>query len=116
MTSLRGPLLAMRIARLIAARDGRDGLAERDLVEAAALVLGPRATRMPVPEQPAEASEPPPDDRGSPQEENPPEPDGDAAGSEQQAESPSLDDVVLAAARAAIPPGLLAALAAGQAP
>ncbi|MCJ2105486.1 VWA domain-containing protein [Methylobacterium sp. E-041] len=116
VTSLRGPLLAVRIARLIAARDGRDGLAERDLVEAAALVLGPRATRMPVPEQPAEASEPPPDDRGSPQEENPPEPDGDAAGSEQQAESPNLDDVVLAAARAAIPPGMLAALAAGQAP
>ena len=34
----------------------------------------------------------------------------------QQAEPPSLDDVVLAAALAAIPPGLLAALAAGQAP
>ncbi|TXM71070.1 magnesium chelatase subunit D [Methylobacterium sp. WL12] len=116
VASLRGPLLAVRIARLIAACDGRSVLAEPDLAEAARFVLGPRATRMPAPEQPGDDAEPPPP-QASPEDDRPPDASADEAASElQQAEPPSLDDVVLAAALAAIPPGLLAALAAGQAP
>ena len=116
VASLRGPLLAVRIARLIAACDGRSVLAEPDLAEAARRVLGPRATRMPAPEQPSDAPEPP-QQQASPGDERPPDTSADEATSEpQRAEPPSLDDVVLAAALAAIPPGLLAALASGQAP
>ncbi|MFD1304223.1 magnesium chelatase ATPase subunit D, partial [Methylobacterium marchantiae] len=47
VASLRGPLLALRVARLIAALDGRSDLRESDAVEAAGLVLAPRATRLP---------------------------------------------------------------------
>jgi magnesium chelatase subunit D len=73
---------------------------------AAALVLAPRATRVPVddpdPEQAPEPPEHPPDgtDRGD-------------APSDETAQA--LDDRVLAAAAAAIPPGLLLRLAAGAA-
>ncbi|MEQ4600013.1 MAG: magnesium chelatase ATPase subunit D, partial [Methylobacteriaceae bacterium] len=64
IASLRAPLLALRIARLIAGEAGRDEPSETDLIEAARLVLAPRATRLPAPRQPAEpepADPPPPE-------------------------------------------------------
>ncbi|WP_375464918.1 magnesium chelatase subunit D [uncultured Methylobacterium sp.] len=113
VASLRGPLLALRIARLIAARDGRVILAEADIVEAARLVLAPRATRRPAVEAPGDDAEPEPDREPSPQADTPPEPRDDAGAEPRDNREPSLDDVVLAAVQAAIPPGLLATLAAG---
>ncbi|MEA1830677.1 magnesium chelatase subunit D [Methylobacterium durans] len=97
VASLRAPILALRIARLAAALDGAREPEETHAVEAAALVLAPRATRLPEPR--AEAA-----DR--------PEPGSTDAPTERDggADRP-LDDVVLAAIRAAIPPGLLALLA-----
>jgi magnesium chelatase subunit D len=107
--SSRAAMLALRVARAAAALAGRGAIATEDAECAARLVLAPRATRLP-------ASDPPPADAEAPQPE-PPESGGetdndDAAG---DADRP-LDEVVLQAAAAALPPGLLAALAAGRAP
>ncbi len=105
--SVRGPLLALKAARASAALFGRDGVDADDLTLAARLVLGPRATRLPA-ESPDTVPDPP---------EPPPEPpDGEPppdAEDEPATEEPPLDDLVLEAARAAIPEGLLAMLKLG---
>ena len=113
--SMRPTLLALRVARAHAALAGRDDAVAEDAAVAARLVLAPRATRIPVPPEPpadeAEAEPPPP----------PPEPPADtppdAHPEESRTEEPQgpLDDVVLQAALAALPPGLLARLKAEQA-
>jgi magnesium chelatase subunit D len=110
IASLRAPVLALEAARAAAALGGRAEVSEADAITAARLVLAPRATRMPSPpaeeqaeedtEQREDGSEPPPRD--------------DEAGEESEQPDPqSLADLVLAAAVAAVPPGLLASLAAG---
>ena len=102
VASLRAPLFALRAARAVAAFRGALEIEDEDIELAAALVLGPRATRAP-----AEAEPPPPDDA-------PAEPNEGREGEDQTPRE--LEDRVLEAARAAIPPGLLASLAAGRAP
>ncbi len=96
VASLRAPLLALRVARLL----GEDGGIRQSALEAAArLVLAPRATRLPVPPEPP----PPPSDEAEasdPQERE---------GSGEQ----SIGDMLVEAAAAALPPGVLAAMAAG---
>ncbi|MBB3905040.1 magnesium chelatase subunit D [Methylobacterium brachythecii] len=109
IVSLRAPLLAARIARLVARLDGRAGLTEADLVEAARLVLAPRATRLPA-SDPSEAPEPRFEEGAGPAPNDSPM-DGEAP--ESEAQSKNLDEIVLEAARAAIPPNLLAQLLAG---
>ncbi|SFU32736.1 magnesium chelatase subunit D [Methylobacterium sp. UNCCL125] len=102
IASLRGPILAVRVARALAG-DGPIGRAE--IVAAGRLVLAPRATRLPAPEEPRpETAEAPPAD--APQEQPRAETTDPSA-----AETP--DDVVLEAVRAAIPPNLLDQLLAG---
>ena len=126
VASLRAPLLALRVARAAAALAGADSAGEDHAVLAARLVLAPRATRLPAPpdsepppdQAPAEATPPEPQnteadaktDAGAPAEPPPPEPSPE---SEPSAEA--LAELVLAAAQAAIPPGLLAALQIGRA-
>lgn len=104
--SARALLFADSTARAHAALHGRDVATEDDLATAARLVLAPRATRLPP------AAEPPPDQIG--------QPDAPAHGdqSEDDVREPGEtmpDELVLAAALAAIPPDLLARLAAGGA-
>jgi len=58
--SLRPPLMALRLACVCAALEGRDAVEPSDLQLAARLVLGPRATRMPAQPQDEEQEPPPP--------------------------------------------------------
>jgi magnesium chelatase subunit D len=103
----RAPLFALRAARAAARCAGRDVISDEDLMLAARLVLAPRATRLPA-EQPDDAPPPPPE----PQPPDAPPPD---AGDRDQPEGENrpLDDVVLEAALAALPKGVLAQIAAG---
>jgi magnesium chelatase subunit D len=102
VASLRGPILAARVARALAA-GGPIGGAE--VTAAARLVLAPRATRLPAPEAEPEAAEAPPD--------HPPD-DRPADDPADRAAGDAPDDVVLESVRAAIPPHLLDQLLAGR--
>jgi magnesium chelatase subunit D len=115
IASLRACQLAARSARISAALHGRRQVAEEDLQIAARLVLAPRATLLPLPE----TAEQEPAER-EPAAAPPPTPDGDPAGAADdgapqdqaaaQAQDQPLEDRVLEAAVAAIPPQLLARL------
>ena len=138
--SLRGSLLALRAARASAALDARDTVSPDDASLAARLVLSPRATRLPAaPPDESDASDEP-DSTPEDQSDDQPEPAPDADQPEQTpppeeltdnpAENPqtdddtppekdpdqpdpdmSLDELILEAAKASIPAGLLARLA-----
>lgn len=117
--SARIPLLAVRVARASAALDGRLSVEQQDAIIAARLVLAPRAsvTQGPGAEQ-AESN--PHDEPDNPSDSQDPSgnqpPDDPQTSDDDSAQSPSaertdpLKDVVLQAARAAIPAGLLARL------
>ena len=104
--SARASQQALCAARVVAALHGRSVAVADDASLAARLVLAPRATRLP----------PPPSDDAAPPEPPaaPQEPERAAADDDEQVDlEQALDDQVIAAAQAAIPPGLLALLAAG---
>jgi magnesium chelatase subunit D len=101
ITSLRAPLLALAAARAAAALRGGDGVEDADLRLAAELVFGHRALPQPESAPPEDTPEPPP-------------PDSDSTNNTRQ-DTDIPDEVLIAAARAALPPDLLAALNAGRA-
>jgi magnesium chelatase subunit D len=100
---LRPLLHAGSAARAHAALHRRAATTQRDLATAARLVLAPRATRLP----PEPEHEPQPEQAHQPDESQPDADDRSTAEGQ---------DVVLEAALAALPPDLLARLAAGAAP
>lgn len=104
--SLRAPLQALAVARASAALMGADSIEEMDILTAIELVLAPRATQMP--EAPADQEDdtppPPPEDQ----------PDTPEDQGENLTEMPPVE-VLLEAAKAMLPPDLLARLAAGKA-
>jgi len=105
VASPRALLMALRAARAAAALDGRAVAGEDDAVLAGRLVLAPRATQVPAPEQP---------EVDAPEDEVPDETPPDAGGAGEDGAA-ALGEIVLEAAQAAIPAGLLAQLAAGGA-
>lgn len=104
--SMRAPLLALRLACVHAAIHDREFLEEEDLRMAAQMVLSPRATRMPSNQEaetaPPSEPPPPPDasniEQDAAQEDTPPPP---------TTEPESLEDTIMAAALASLPPKLL---------
>jgi magnesium chelatase subunit D len=103
IVSLRAPLLALRVACASAALSGHAAVEQDDIALAARLVLAPRALVFP------QAQEPPPQD------EQPPEPKSDesqddSADQDEPDLDRALDEVILAAVQAALPPDVLAAL------
>ena len=116
--SLRAISLALRAACAACALRGADAVEEEDVMTAARFVLAPRATMFPTSEPPQEEEQPdeseskPEDDA---QEAQPPETPPDNKEPQDNQELPDLTDLVLAAALAAIPPGLLAQIQAGRA-
>lgn len=106
--SLRALIHTGAAARGLAALAGRSVTNTSDHAGAVRLVLAPRATRLP----PQEAPETPPP-------EEPPAPDGspeDQSNTDRQQPEPDLSEILVEAARAAIPAGLLEQLAQGKAP
>ena len=107
VSSLRACSLALSAARASAAFDDNDCCNDDDAQIAASLVLAPRATQLPHEDDDTEADDAPPEPQQSPAENDSPSPL-----SQQQA----MEDRVLDAAQAAIPPNLLAALISGIKP
>ncbi|WP_426027636.1 magnesium chelatase subunit D [Brevundimonas sp. TWP2-3-4b2] len=103
--SLRAPWLALRTAQALASLEGRDTIEESDLSMAARLVLSPRATRD-LALQPEVANTP--DDEVGEQPDEQSANDHDDVEAEVDAPEPSLNDMVLEAARAALPEELKA--------
>jgi magnesium chelatase subunit D len=105
VASLRPLLFAGEAARTHAALHGRNEATRDDLAAAVRLVLAPRATQLPEPqEQPPEPpSEAPPDS-------------GETSDKDSDRSDQPLDDMLVEAAAAAIPADLLAQLTRGNAP
>lgn len=100
--SLRAVRAALRVARCLAALDGRRATNDADVSTAAALVLAPRATRLPAPPpdaaNDAEPPPPPPDDAHDDSQRDDAEPD--------EQDVRELEERVIAAIAAALPLGL----------
>ena len=99
--SPRAVLLALNAARAAAALDGREVVEKADAELAARLVLAPRATMAPPPPESDEApQEPPPPEQNQ---DEPPPPDEQAP----MPDPKELEELLLAAAAANLPPHLL---------
>jgi magnesium chelatase subunit D len=121
LQSLRAPWQAWRAACASAAIGGRDEVSQADVELAARLVLAPRARALPRSQEQAESapepesSAPAEPDQPQPQPRSQPQPESAEAASTEPSEAEQhakdLQEQMIAATQAAIPPGLLASLA-----
>jgi len=130
IASERAPRFALWTARALAALDERGSIDEGDVALAAQLVLAPRATRMPAPND-ADEPEPPPEQQPPeppPEQQQPPEtpppeqpqeepeppaeeaPDASDTPPPESEDDRQMEDRLVEAVTSAIPPELLAAL------
>ncbi|WVN41497.1 magnesium chelatase subunit D [beta proteobacterium MWH-UniP1] len=109
--SIRAVILARRAAELAGKWFGHAHTEKEDVALAARLVLSPRATMMPMDPQEAPPEEPPPPEDSQ---EPPPDDQNDQDESKPQEDLENLEDVILEAAKAAIPAGLLEQLLSDQ--
>jgi magnesium chelatase subunit D len=108
--SIRTSIFARRAAELAGQLFGRNTVTQEDAALAARIVLSPRATILPVdPNQ--EQEDPPPEPPPENQDQND---ENDSPENPTEQEIQELEDVILEAARAAIPAGLLAQLLSDQ--
>ena len=101
---LRAPLFALRAARAAAALAGHAVVTKADAGLAARLVLAPRAMTVPMDDDAQPPPEPPPE---------PPPPDAETPKDDQPERGPDqqeLQEMLVAAAKAALPTGLLETL------
>ena len=101
--SARAPLLALACARAHAALRGGDGLSDADLEVAVTLTLAHRATALPADTPPDQDDTPPP-----------PQDQPEQGADQDQSEQDIPDDLLIEAARTALPPNLLARLQAAR--
>ena len=100
--SLRAPLLARRVARAACALRGASVVEDADLEIAASYVFAPRATCLPAQEEERPEPQEPQSEKDRDQ--------SDAQNDNQSHDQQTLEDVVIDAVRAALPPDLLAKL------
>lgn len=106
--SIRPLVFAERAARSHAAMAGRANVEDQDIEAAIRLVMAPRATQMPdfeeaQPEQPPEPPPEPPEQKPESQSDDKPDSNDD----DQTRQDIPLEDILLDAAAAAIPPNIL---------
>jgi magnesium chelatase subunit D len=102
IVSLRAPLLAIRVACTSAALAAHDAIEPKDIALAARLVLAPRALVFPQEHDPGQPE---------PQPEQPSDHPADEGAEKESPESNrALEEIILAAVQAALPPDVLAAL------
>ena len=110
ITSLRAPLFGLTLARAYAAWAGRSVVHPDDVALAARFVLGPRARAVPASGTAPSPPQPDPDPNEAPPEmraDQAPQETGETTPPRASGQTPP-DDLVVAAARASLPPGLLA--------
>ncbi len=116
ISSHRAARHALWTARALAALDARTDVEEDDVALAVQLVLAPRATRLPPTEEPPPDTSAPPEPPPPPNDAPPPEPSADDAPPPPDEPPPDppgegqLEDRLIDAVSAALPPELLAAL------
>jgi magnesium chelatase subunit D len=102
IVSMRAPLLAIRVACASAALSGNSGVEQDDIALAARLVLAPRALAFPQANDTDQPQQPEPESKKS---------EGDDTGDREKHDvDRALDEVILAAVQAALPPDVLASL------
>ena len=116
--SLRAPMAAIKLAKIMAALRGNDEVEDEDLGRAARLVITPRATRLPPPPEQSQQEQPP---EPPEQEDTPEEPPADDSAQDNEPENneqqePEFDpqhmaELMLEAALASLPADVLAQLA-----
>lgn len=110
--SIRAAIFARRVTALSAVGAQRSQATQEDAEIAARLVLAPQALTLPMPPESTQSE--PPQDQDAPAPTEPMEDDSEQHTAPLPDDMENLDDVVLEAARAAIPAGLLAQLLSDQ--